>query len=697
MKMRWFVIGMLCSLTALDDAVAQPPTGLPGWKKEGQALAADARVVAWYDFQEGAGSVLKNKSKAGAVLDGTIRDAGWDQGRWPGKNAIRFNGKSSVVEIPSHRSLCPIDRKHGGTGEMTVEVWMKAAACGNAAIVGKSLDGNASTAPYAIWMPASRLCAYVGRQPGDHVLQAADEDVMDKGEWIHVAMTLNDEMLCLYRNGVRVGTEKLKHAGSSDNDAPLRIGTIGNGVWTFNGLVDELIIYDKALADAEIERRASLGPDTPETAGPPSITLLAPRGGENLAAGSWHRIRWKSPKASARNPMRIELSTDDGGTWSDLSASAPNTGEFVWQAAVPPSTRCRIRVADTRSGLTAKSEGAFSVVASQKVPDYEWVKVTLDAPFAPRDGPGALVFKNRMWLIGGWNPNDTNHFPRVCNNEVWSSVDGAAWTLDKPNSFLDKSFDAESDWEGRHTAGYVVFKDRMWIVGGDANQGHHMSDVWNSVDGKIWRYANKGAAVPWAPRALHHALVFKDKIWVMGGQTMPAFGGGEEKFHRDIWTTTDGVAWEQVIPKEPYWPQRGIIGGNVVFKDRMWILGGGTYETPETPRRKYFNDVWSSADGVRWECHVEKAPWDARQYHDVAAFDGRMWVMEGFGPDKQPANRNDVWHSADGANWYLLPDTPWGARHAAGVFVHDNALWMVAGNNMTPDVWKLTRVKSPAG
>ena len=47
--------------------------------------------------------------------------------------------------------------------------------------------------------------------------------------------------------------------------------------------------------------------------------------------------------------------------------------------------------------------------------------------------------------------------------------------------------------------------------------------------------------------------------------------------------------------------------------------------------------------------------------------------------------------SGDGVNWYEVPNTPWKPRHAASVFVHDNALWMVAGNNMESDVWKLQR------
>ncbi|MSS70569.1 MAG: hypothetical protein EXS64_03670 [Candidatus Latescibacteria bacterium] len=115
---------------------------------------------------------------------------------------------------------------------------------------------------------------------------------------------------------------------------------------------------------------------------------------------------------------------------------------------------------------------------------YEWRKVTTTAPWAPRDGAGALVFRDRLWLLGGWNPNDKVHFPRICNNEVWSSEEGLDWTLVKPNTYLDATFNPAADWEGRHTAGYVVYKDRMWIVGGDANQRYYINDIWNSADGK---------------------------------------------------------------------------------------------------------------------------------------------------------------------------------------------------------------------
>lgn len=319
-------------------------------------------------------------------------------------------------------------------------------------------------------------------------------------------------------------------------------------------------------------------------------------------------------------------------------------------------------------------EGGQVTVSRQELV-YQWSCVTMEAEFAPRDGAGALVFKNKMWLLGGWNPSDKVHFPKISNSEVWCSTDGAHWTLVKK----------QAPWEGRHTAGYAVHNRNMWIVGGDCNQGHYQNDVWCTDDGIEWKLLNDN--VPWAPRALHYTVVFKGKIWVMGGQTMPAFAGGDEIFYNDVWCSEDGVKWTRVVRHAP-WPPRGMIGGSVVFKNRIWILGGGTYDTPQTHFRRFYNDVWSSEDGINWKKHLDSAPWTPRQYHDVAVFDGKMWVLEGY--EKSSGNRNDVWYSADGINWHELPNTPWAPRHASSIFVYDNSLWVVAGNNMQPDVWRLS-------
>lgn len=286
--------------------------------------------------------------------------------------------------------------------------------------------------------------------------------------------------------------------------------------------------------------------------------------------------------------------------------------------------------------------------------------------FRPRDGAGMLTFGGRMWLLGGWNEDNRP----ATNSEVWSSPDGQNW-----------AFAANAPWEGRHTAGYAVFRDRMWIVGGDRNSGHYQNDVWSSPDGVQWDLVTNN--VPWAGRATHYTLAFADRLWTMGGQEVFA-GTGSAVAYNDVYSSLDGRSWK-LETASAGWSPRGLILGSVVFRDRMWVIGGGTYDV-----RSYLNDVWSSDDGVHWEQVVEHAPWSGRQYHSVTVFDEKIWVIAGGQPD-QPGGANDVWYSDDGRIWTQLAGTPWPARHAASVTVHRNRLWLAAGSRsaLYNDVWQL--------
>jgi len=317
---------------------------------------------------------------------------------------------------------------------------------------------------------------------------------------------------------------------------------------------------------------------------------------------------------------------------------------------------------------------------------YQWQKITDKAAFAARDGAGALTFNDKMWLLGGWNPDDKVNFPRICNSEIWSSTDGADWKLE-----------GTAAWEPRHCFGFMVFKDRMWVIGGDTSQKYHQHDIWSSADGVNWELVCETPA--WAPRIMHYSCVHDGKLWVMGGQTLLKHASdAPELNYNDVWSSEDGVNWVQVAESTP-WEPRGMIGGSCVLNGRMWLLSGGTFENPRERIRKMYREVWSSADGKEWKQH-KTPPWLNRQFHEVAVFDDKMWILEGtrFNYDLWPdgmgplgGNLRDVWWSEDGEEWHEVPDTPWPHRHAASVFVYDDALWMVAGNNMQPDVWKMTK------
>lgn len=214
---------------------------------------------------------------------------------------------------------------------------------------------------------------------------------------------------------------------------------------------------------------------------------------------------------------------------------------------------------------------------------------------------------------------------------------------------------------------------------------------------------------------MHQTVSLNGFIYVLGGQSMPGavssyhshsfqLPDGDSIFYDDCWRSSDGQTWEQVADGLP-WAPRCMIGGSAVLHGRMWLIGGGTYDTPQVPTREYHNDVWSSADGVSWIHHTANAPWEARSYHDVCTFDAKLWLLAGHSPAHwidddgsiKAGNRKDVWWSANGADWFEVPATPWLPRHASSVFVHDGGIWMVAGNAMMKDVWKLSASHGNAG
>ena len=64
------------------------------------------------------------------------------------------------------------------------------------------------------------------------------------------------------------------------------------------------------------------------------------------------------------------------------------------------------------------------------------------------------------------------------------------------------------------------------------------------------------------------------------------------------------------------------------------------------------------------------------------------------------ANFDEVWWTEDGLKWQRLDTkTRFSPRHEVTAYVHDNSLWVVAGNSwpLMNDVWKLTLTVAHSG
>ena len=306
-----------------------------------------------------------------------------------------------------------------------------------------------------------------------------------------------------------------------------------------------------------------------------------------------------------------------------------------------------------------------------------WHRITESAPWPPRDSPGAAVFKDHIWLFGGWQMLGPENFPRL--NDVWRSSDGRTW----------ECLSRQAPWPVRNLAGCVILGDRIWLMGG-FDGVHTLGDVWCSDDGRHWDCVTQRA--PWGCRGAFGSLVYDKRIWIFGGLNW------ERKAHYgDVWCSADGQRWDLVEKHSP-WAPRAMFPA-IAYRDRIWILGGGNYHD----RRVNYNDVWCSRDGLTWEREAADAGWGPRRFHSSFVFDGRMWIAGGA--IEPSINMNDVWCSGDGRTWRQSHRcAPWGVRHAFPCLDFRRRIWLlggysgsIAGSVVYNDVWTLETAESTGG
>jgi hypothetical protein len=90
-----------------------------------------------------------------------------------------------------------------------------------------------------------------------------------------------------------------------------------------------------------------------------SLVLLNPNGGEKWEAGTSHNLTWT---ASGVNKIKVELTTNNGLSWSVIAPEVVSTGSFEWTPVDINSTQCKIRISDAVDGLPVdESDGSFTV------------------------------------------------------------------------------------------------------------------------------------------------------------------------------------------------------------------------------------------------------------------------------------------------------------------------------------------------
>jgi Kelch motif. len=313
---------------------------------------------------------------------------------------------------------------------------------------------------------------------------------------------------------------------------------------------------------------------------------------------------------------------------------------------------------------------AFGTTDAQ-IKQVNWKRETAHANWRARDSQGELVYRDKLWILGGWFNSDEAP-PR----DVWNSEDGKNWQL----------VEASAPWLHSDLPMSIVFKDRMWMMGGWYNgrlPGHSASNaVWSSMDGIDWKLETPAAG--WSPRLGAAVVEFKGKLFILGGIENYYFGDSTS-LKNDVWHSEDGIHWQQATGQAGWAPRA--YHQAAVLNDRIYVFGGGNY----VPEHFTYNDVWSSADGIHWVPENAEAPWHGRIWFSSVVYRNHIWLLGGWSGNPYK-NWSDVWYSADGKHWKeFKTEQAWRERHEHSAFVFKDKLWIAGGMvpPLTNDVWSL--------
>ena len=215
---------------AAGETAVAPAMSVTNWNVRPSGL------VAAYGFEEGRGASVADLSGNGNT--GTLsRGVAWTpHGRFG--SALKFDGSSGRVDILDAPSLRL-------TTAMTLEAWVNPATVSSdwSNLIYKGNDN------YALAATSDQAGPPAGRRG---VNKASGTALLPTNIWTHIAVTYDKTMVRLYVNGMQVSS-RLSTADIPTSAFPLQIGGDSLHGQYFQGLIDEVRVYNRALSQAEIQ------------------------------------------------------------------------------------------------------------------------------------------------------------------------------------------------------------------------------------------------------------------------------------------------------------------------------------------------------------------------------------------------------------------------------------------------------------
>jgi len=240
------------------------------WLGMRRSIQLDPNCVAYYTFEKDTikDDELKNQVFVGSKaftcqaktydpseLDGTIygADLAMEGGRWLGKDTLEFDGVSDYVQTKSSSAF-------NITNQITLEAWVykKGDGSGSPRVIAGYLTDRSE-----LWVYNSGQVLFTIDGTGGGEVYITSSTNLNGNQWYYIVGTFDSSLASnqykIYINGVRDNQKDF----SGNTKTPVEYYLIGAlnsvGSANFNGLIDEVAIYNKALTAEEIKQHYKMG------------------------------------------------------------------------------------------------------------------------------------------------------------------------------------------------------------------------------------------------------------------------------------------------------------------------------------------------------------------------------------------------------------------------------------------------------
>ena len=199
----------------------------------------DPNLVGWWTFDEGQGTTAVDWS--GHKNYGELRgDLEWVAGQ--DGDALNFDGTSDFVFTGKSASALGVEAGK----PKTVTAWVYTRAFNNGAVFDLGARTNGQEFCLRTLATSDQWRAQHWGTAFNHDFSYPSQDV-----WVHFALVYTGTQSTVYANGMPVSSEARTLDTSSAN--PFQIGCYGWQVSYFDGLIDDVRLYNKALSPEELQ------------------------------------------------------------------------------------------------------------------------------------------------------------------------------------------------------------------------------------------------------------------------------------------------------------------------------------------------------------------------------------------------------------------------------------------------------------